>query len=90
MSQILNRIYLYFFFFNYSLLMLSTEKMHNRKVENYILFSGLSEDFKPGRQPLRAISYNAEKLLRRGQGGTRIYGSFCKKDQAVGTSKDDC
>ena len=29
------------------------KKMHNVKVENYVLFSRLSEDIKQGRQPLR-------------------------------------
>ena len=32
------------------------KKPHNLKVENYVLFHGLSEDFKPGRQPLRSLS----------------------------------
>ena len=44
-------------FLNDSLLILSTkkEKVHNLKVENYVLFTGLSEDFKPGRWPLRLL-----------------------------------
>jgi hypothetical protein len=29
------------------------KKKHNLKVENYVLFSELSEDFKTRRQPLR-------------------------------------
>ena len=29
------------------------KKLHNLKVENYVLFCGYSEDFKPRRQPLR-------------------------------------
>lgn len=33
--------------------MSSEKKMHNLKVENSVLFCGLSEDFKLRRQPLR-------------------------------------
>ena len=29
-------------------------------------------------------------LFQRGEGGARIYQSFCNKDQVVGTSKDYC
>ena len=40
-----------------------TEKKHNLKVENHVLFGGLSEDFKPGRQPLRiALSFCSEEV----------------------------
>jgi len=58
-------------------LKLSTEKMHNPEVENYILFGGLSEDF-------------SEELLHRGKEGARIHRGFCNRDQVlVGTSTDD-
>ena len=39
--------------------------MHNLKVENYVLFDELSEDFKPRRQPL-----SSEELFGRGKGKT--------------------
>ena len=55
---------------------MSTEKkMHNLKVENYILFGELSEDF-------------SEELLQRGKEGARAYWRFCYKDLVVGMSKD--
>ena len=50
--------------------------MHNLKVENYILFGELSEDF-------------SEELLQRGKEGARIHRGFCNRDQVlVGTSID--
>ena len=56
---------------------MSTEKkMHNLKVENYILFGELSEDF-------------SEELLQGGKEGARIHRGFCNRDQVlVGTSID--
>ena len=39
--------------------------MHNLKVENYVLFDELSEDFKPRRQPL-----SFAELFERGKGKT--------------------
>ena len=60
------------------------KKKHNLKVENYVLFSRFSEDLSPE----DSLSDCSEGLLRRGQGGTRIYRGFCNKNQVVGTSKD--
>ena len=52
--------------------------MHNLKVENYILFGGLPEDF-------------SEELLQRGKEGARIYRGSCNRHQLlVGTSIDSC
>ena len=55
------------------------------KVENYVLFGGLSEDFSPG----GSLSGSSEGL-RRGEGGGRINRSFCNRNQVVRTSEDDC
>ena len=49
--------------------------MHNLKVENYGLFSRLTEDLSPG----YSFSDSSEGLVQRGKGGARIYSSFCKK-----------
>ena len=49
--------------------------MHNLKVENYVLFGGLSEDFKPR----SSLSDGSDGLLQGGQGGARIYRSFSTK-----------
>ena len=45
-----------------------------------------TEDLSPG----HGISDRSEELPQRGQGGARIYRSFCNKGQVVGTSKDYC
>ena len=60
--------------------------MHNLKVENYVLFCGLAEDLSPG----DSLSDSSEGLLLRGKGGTRVYRSFCNKNQVVSTSKYYC
>ena len=54
--------------------------MHILKVENYILFSRLSENSSLGY--LSAIS---EKLLLRGQGRASIQKGFCNTNSVVGT-----
>ena len=38
--------------------------------------------------PGDSISDNSERLLCGGDGGARIFKSFCNKDQVVRTSKD--
>ena len=58
---------------------LSTEKKHNLKVENYVLFSEQSEDISPG----HSISDHSDRMLQRGQGGARIYRTVYNKDQIV-------
>ena len=55
--------------------------MHNLKVENYVLFGELAEDLSPGETALKGLHC-------RGKGGPRIYRSFAKQKQVVGTSKD--
>ena len=67
----------------FALVILSTGKLHNLKVENCILFGRHPEDFSPG----DSLSNSPEKLFSRGNGGARIYRRFCKKDQAVGKLK---
>ena len=49
--------------------------MHTLEAANYVLLSGLSEDFSPG----GSLSDLSEGLLQRGQGGARICRSFCKR-----------
>ena len=57
---------------------LSTEKKtHNLKVENYVLFGGLSEVL----SPRCSLSNSSEGLPLRGKRGARIYRSFCNKNQ---------
>ena len=58
----------------------STEKT----VCNHVLCGGHAEDLSPGDR----LSGSSERLLQRGRGGARIYGSFLQPKQAVGTSKD--
>ena len=60
--------------------------MHHLKVENYVLLDGLAEDLSPG----GSLSDSSEGPLLRGEGGARIYRSFCNKDRVVRTSKDYC
>lgn len=43
-----------------------------------------TEDLSVGHSP----SESSERLLQRGEGGTRLYKNFCNKEQVVGTSKD--
>lgn len=38
--------------------------MYKLKVENYVLFAGLSEDFKPGRWLLRIALRDFSEVLR--------------------------
>ena len=72
--------------------MLSTEKMHNVKFKNYVLFGRLSEDLS-----LETASEIALKdRSKRTRGGARIYRSFgrnkmkTKKHPRSQTSKDYC
>ena len=64
--------------------MTEKKKLHNLKVENYVLFGGLAEDLSPG----DSLSDSSEGLLQRGKVGVKIYRGFCNKNQVVGTSKD--
>ena len=53
-------------------LWLSAEKkMHNLKVENYVLFGDITENCRPD------SSDSSEELFQRGKGGARIHRSFC-------------
>lgn len=52
-------------------IVLSTEKMHNVKVENYVLFNGLTEDLGPG----YSFSDHSEEVFQRGKERARIYRS---------------
>ena len=45
-------------------------KMHYLKVEDYVLFSGFTEDLSPG----YSLSDSSEGLFQRGMGGARICG----------------
>ena len=49
--------------------------MHNLKVENSVLFGGLTEDSSPA----GSLSDGSEGLLRRGKGGDRMNRSFATK-----------
>ena len=49
--------------------------MHNLKVENYVLFRELTEDYSPE----DSLSGSSEELFQRGKGGARIYTSFVDK-----------
>ena len=60
--------------------------MYDLKVENYVLFSGHTEDVSPGDR----LSDGSEGLFRRGKGGARIYREFGNKTEVVRTSKDYC
>ena len=62
------------------------KKIHNLKVENYVLFGGLPEDLSTG----DSLSDTSERLLQRDKEGARIYRSFCNKTQVVGTSNNYC
>ena len=58
--------------------MLTENQMHNLKVESYVLFGGLSEDF----GPRHSISDNTEKIVLKregGEGGARRYRRFAPK-----------
>ena len=46
--------------------------MHNLKVENCVLFSGLAEDYSPG----YSLSDSSEELFQRDKAGATIYRSF--------------
>ena len=48
------------------------KKMHNLKVENSVLFGGLTEDSSLA----GSLSDSSEGLLRRGKGGDRMNRSF--------------
>ena len=67
----------------FALVILSTGKLHNLKVENYVLFGKHTEDFSPG----DSLSNSPKILFSRGKEGARIYRKFCKKDQVVGKLK---
>lgn len=45
--------------------------MHNVKVENYVLFNGLTEDLGPG----YSFSDHSEEVFQRGKERARIYRS---------------
>ena len=51
------------------------KKVHNLKVENYVLFHGLPEKLSLE----NSFSHNSEGLLWRGKGGDRILGVLAKK-----------
>ena len=53
----------------------------NRRVENDVLFTGLTEDSSPGDR----LSVSSEELLQGGKEGTRIYRNFCLKSQKTPT-----
>ena len=57
-------------------------KLHNLKVENYVLFSGLAEDSSPG----GSLSDHSEEVREE----PRIYRSFYNQNQVVRTSEDYC
>ena len=50
-------------------------KMHYLKVEDYVLFSGFTEDLSPG----YSLSDSSEGLFQRGNGRAKIHRSFYKK-----------
>ena len=54
--------------------MLTKKKIHKLKVENDVLFGGLSEDLSPA----DSLS-GSSGLLQRGKGGARIYRSYATK-----------
>lgn len=58
--------------------------MHNLRDEYCVLLGGFSENSSLGGSP------PGWERLSTDQGGTRIDGSFCKKDQGVAPSKDAC
>ena len=63
------------------------KKMHDLKVESYVLFVRQNWGLKPGTQHLNC----SERLLLKRQGcGGSINMRFCSKGQEVGTSKDYC
>ena len=65
------------------------KKMHNLKVENYVLYNGLTDDL----NQRDSFSDSSEGLFRRGKGGARYIEVFAKKkktNQVVRTSKDYC
>ena len=51
--------------------MSAEKKMHNLKVENYVLFGDITENCRPD------SSDSSEELFQRGKGGARIHRSFC-------------
>ena len=61
-------------------------KDDNLKVENYVLFGGLSEDFKPRRQPLRS----PWGMARNSQGRSQDTQVFYNKDRGARALKDYC
>ena len=60
------------------------KKIYKLKVENYVLFSGQTEDLSPG----HSLSDSSEGMLQKGKGGAKVYTSFCNKDPVVRTLKD--
>ena len=60
--------------------------MHNLNLRIIFYSVDKTEDLSLG----DSISDNSEKLLLGGDGGARIYRSFCNKDQVVKTSKYYC
>ena len=53
----------------------------NLRVENDVLFTGLTEDSSPGDR----LSVSSEELLQGGKEGTRIHRNFCLKSQKTPT-----
>ena len=49
------------------------KKKRNLKVENYVLFVRLSEDFKPGRQPLRIALRDLSEEVREEPAYTGVF-----------------
>ena len=59
---------------------MATEKiMHSLKVEGYVLFRDITEDYILG----NSLSDSSEEQFQRGKGGARIYGSFSWKKTHV-------
>ena len=53
--------------------MCQLKKMCSLKFENYVLFSGLTEDLSWG----YSLSDSSKGLFQRGKGGARVYRTFC-------------
>ena len=62
---------------------LKKKKMHNLKVENYVLFGRMTKDQSPG----DSLSDRSEGLFQRENGEARRYRSFCNKKPGSGNIK---
>ena len=67
-----------------SLTLINRKKMHDLKVENYVLFSIQTQGLSLG----DSLSESAKGPLRRRKEGARICRNFCNKNQVVRTSED--